>query len=135
MSLRPSTIQRFLYFTIKLMTSKEKTKFRQTQKWKVFRAFFLKKTNSSCELCGSVYSGKRKRMLQLHHRDPDNYTDLNPEKFRLICSGCHEMVEKISKKVLSNNSSLVNKEEWYILLKNFLPFKVEKRLLEKVNNG
>jgi len=33
-------------------------------------------------------------MLQVHHIDPSRYTDLDPQMFALLCSQCHETVER-----------------------------------------
>lgn len=117
------------------MTSKEKSKFRSSKVWKDFRRSLIKNRGPQCELCGTKYSGKRLRMLQVHHLDPDNYTDLNPYKFKLVCSSDHELIERISKKVLSKSTDLLNPKLWLILLKGFLPFKPEKILQEKLNEN
>jgi len=117
------------------ITSKEKSKFRASKKWKDFRRKLMEERGAVCELCGTKYSGKRRRMIQVHHLDPDNYTDLRPEKFVLLCSLDHTLVERISKKILSKNIELPNKSVWLLLLERFLPFKPRKKLQEEVKNG
>lgn len=123
----------FNYYLV--ITSKDKTKFRSSREWKEFRQSLLEERGCSCELCGTRYSGKRKRYLQVHHLDPENYKDLSPDKFVLLCSSCHEMVERISKKILSKNTELSNKSKWIILLENYLPFKSKDKLLEDINGS
>lgn len=116
------------------MNSSEKTKFRSTKSWKIFRKSLLEERSNTCELCGGKYSGKLTRKLQIHHLDPDNYEDLDPKKFVVICSSDHELVERISKKILSKNTTLKNKEKWYNLLKDFLPYEARKRLEKELND-
>jgi len=117
------------------MDSQEKKKFRTSKEWKKFRQRLLSERGPQCELCGTRYSGKRKRYLQVHHLDPDNYTDLNPDKFVLLCSSDHEMVERVSRKIMSKNTQLKNKELWIILLDKFLPYKTKQALLEEINGS
>lgn len=76
------------------MTSADKSKFRQSKAWKTFRADLLLDRGAKCELCRCKYSGSRKKYLQVHHIDCRDYTDLDPDKFALLCSACHESVEK-----------------------------------------
>lgn len=115
-----------------MLTSKEKSKFRASKRWKEFRRYLINKRGAECELCGTKYSGKRLRYLQVHHLDPDKYTDLKPEKFVLLCSSDHDLVERISKKILSKTTSLRNPLIWYNLLKNVLTFKSRKKLEESI---
>lgn len=76
------------------MNSREKTKFRNSKEWHNFRQSIIESRGSRCECCGRILpSGK----LQLHHIKPENYTDLNPDNFALLCSYCHEDVERLSK--------------------------------------
>jgi len=99
------------------MTSKEKIKFRQSKKWKNFRLQFINFKDLTCELCGTVYKGKRCKMLQLHHLDPDNYTDLDRNKFKLICAPCHDLIERMTIKLSWGDRA----KEWAELLKDFIP--------------
>lgn len=115
------------------MTSKEKSKFRSSKDWKTFRWSLIKQRGPFCELCGTKYSGKRLRMLQVHHLDPNNYTDLNPDKFKLVCSSDHELIERVCKKVLSKTTILFNKIQWFLLLENFLTIESKIKLREQLN--
>jgi len=115
------------------VVSKEKTKFRSSKEWKDFRRQLIKERGPQCELCGTKYSGKRLRMIQVHHLDPDDYTNLNPDKFVLLCSGCHDLVERISKKILSKNTELLHKSLWMSLLYRFLPYKTKNKLKEELD--
>lgn len=75
------------------MNQKEKTKFRRTVKWKKFRAFLLKERGRVCELCGTI----KPQIIQVHHVHPENYTNLeNPLHFKLLCSGCHDLIERFT---------------------------------------
>lgn len=75
--------------------SDPKNLFRQSIKWKNFRTFMLKQNNCHCEICACHYSGKRLTQLQVHHLDPDNYEILNPASFSVLCSSCHDFVERL----------------------------------------
>jgi len=112
------------------MTSKEKTKFRTTKEWKEFRISMLEKTEKSCEMCGTRYSGKRTRMLQVHHHNPDQYTNLNPEYFSVLCSSCHkDTVERFVKKLCGKGSrEIPNLGGWLNLLWPHLTFKAKDSL-------
>ena len=103
------------------MTFAEHTKFRTTKEWKEFRKKLISERGSSCEMCGTQYSGKRIKQLQVHHKDPGNYTDLTPEKFCLLCSECHSTVERLNKK-LKGKKGVTNKEKWLALIQDFLPY-------------
>ena len=103
------------------MDANDKKKFRAKKEWKEFRLVLMEERGCSCELCGTTYKGTRKRGIQAHHLFPDQYTNLDPSKFVLLCSSCHDLVERISRKILSGNTILRNKELWYQLLKDVLP--------------
>lgn len=60
--------------------------------WTRFRTSILKTRGKRCELCGRA---KTARQLDLHHVTPDAYTLLEPHRFKLLCTGCHEFVENI----------------------------------------
>ena len=76
------------------MTGKEKTKFRSTKLWKCFRQSILDERGAVCECCGRRLPENK---LQLHHLKPNEYENLNPNNFVLLCSYCHDNVERISK--------------------------------------
>jgi hypothetical protein len=114
------------------VTTEEKTKFRTRVAWRSFRKEKLQTCENRCELCGTKYSGKRTKMLQVHHHDPDNYDDLTADKFSVLCSGCHEVVEKISKKLKAKNYTLINEEKWQGLLFEHLDYEAREILLENV---
>lgn len=102
------------------MTHIEHNKFRTTKVWKEFRKKLIHDRGAECECCGTKYSGKRIKQLQVHHKDPANYMDLAPEKFVLLCSGCHDMIERMNKK-LKGSKGVKNKEKWLALIGEFLP--------------
>ena len=103
-----------------MWNSTDKIKFRQTKKWKEFREKMIKEVNYTCQLCNTTYVGKRKRLLNIHHLDEENYDDLNPKKFRVLCSTCHrDIVEKLLLRFQTNE------------FKNFYLYKYWKKLLIK----
>lgn len=106
-----------------MWTSEEKSKFRTLKVWKDFRKVILEDRDNRCELCDTKYTGKRKRMLQVHHLFPDFYDDLNLDKFKVLCSTCHDdIVERWAQRILSKNFKITpNFKSWYTLLKNYLP--------------
>ena len=73
-----------------------KKRFRSLKRWKDFREQMMKSTNYTCELCGTRFYGKRKKMLNIHHLDETDYDNLDPKKFKVLCSTCHrDIVEKM----------------------------------------
>lgn len=110
------------------MDQKEKTRFRSSKVWKEFRLLFIKQTGGLCEMCGTKYTGKRLSMLQLHHLDPAHYTLLEPNRFKLCCQPCHDLIERMYVKFNGKNSNLIPyQDKWNDLLKGFLPYsKVNK---------
>lgn len=95
------------------MNSKEKTKFRQTSKWKNFCKYLKKKRGLVCECCGT-----KTKNLSVHHMDEANYTDLKEEKFALLCSMCHKSVSRLER-ILPENRTNYNKE-WVAFYSRFL---------------
>jgi predicted HNH restriction endonuclease len=67
-------------------------------------------------MCGSSYAGKRTKMLQIHHLDSINYKDLTPSKFRLVCSSCHDLIERMKVKKSWGQYA----ELWHGLLDKFM---------------
>jgi len=117
------------------MTSAEHNKFRTLKVWKDFRKKLLEERGSYCELCGTKYAGKKIKQLQVHHKDPDNYTDLNPEKFALLDSSCHDLIERLATKLVGSKSdNIPNLEKWVNLLYLFLPLKAQNAVELKYND-
>jgi len=101
------------------MTSAEHTKFRSTSRWREFRSRLLEERGYRCACCGI----KKKKGLQIHHKDPDHYDDLTPEKFIILCSDCHGLVEKMAKRFRGKKANTItNSELWYELLSPFFPY-------------
>lgn len=114
--------------------SKDKTKFRQTRIWKEFRFRMIQEADYTCELCGTHYTPARRRMLQLHHRDPEHYDVLDAEKFCVLCSQCHDLTERIAKKIRSKQfAHMRNRKAWAALLGTSLPF-FEALILEQTTS-
>lgn len=95
------------------MTSAEKSKFRTTKTWKDFTKKLKSERDSKCECCGC----KSKR-LAVHHIFPENYTDLNPNRFALLCSRCHKNVSFLER-IKPENWIKYNKD-WVNLYKRFI---------------
>lgn len=81
-------------------TGPEKTRFRNTVAWKRFRESMLDASGYQCQCCGMKYGKIRRHILNVHHRDPENYQDLRPDKFRVLCVTCHEFIEFMIKRIL-----------------------------------
>lgn len=71
-----------------------KTLFRQSKVWKDFRAAMIKMNNGTCECCGIRYPASKYHLLQVHHLQPDDYYNLDPAKFSVLCSSDHDMIER-----------------------------------------
>jgi hypothetical protein len=68
------------------MNSKEKATYRRSKEWKKFRKDLIAE-RKHCQWCGSKFR------LNVHHQDPENYTNLDKTKFLLLCNGCHKFWE------------------------------------------
>jgi len=72
--------------------SSQKTLFRKTKTWVEFRNRIVKQ-REKCEFCGY---GKRLTCHHIYMNDSaDNYTNLQDERFRILCSGCHKWVHRV----------------------------------------
>lgn len=114
-------------------TRRERSNFRMTVRWKNFRSQLIEQRGAVCECCGTKYYGKQRRGLQIHHLDTDNYEYLVPERFKILCSSCHEaLTERMSTKILGKKSNdIPNLEVWVKLLYEFLPYKTRIVLKDK----
>lgn len=98
-------------------TGKEKTRFRGTVAWKRHRLAMVKGAESRCELCGIKKTAKG---LDVHHLDPGNYTDLNPDKFKVLCTDCHAYVERSALR-LGGRDPFPRREVFLAWIGPFLP--------------
>ena len=85
--------------------------------WKKFRAKILKDRGCKCELCGSVKDSQK--ALDLHHVYPGYYDDLDPAKFALLCTSCHEFIEHIG--VRWATGGVPNEGKMMVWLDHFIP--------------
>ena len=114
------------------MTFREHTQFRTTKVWKEFRKKLLADRGTICECCGTRHNGKQARQLQIHHKDPENYTDLTPEKFAVLDSSCHDLVERYAIKLRGSKSGdIPSLELWIQLLYKFLPYRAREAVIQK----
>lgn len=80
--------------------NEEKNKFRRSREWKNFRKELIELRGTYCECCG-----KKTKLLDCHHADEKNYTDLShPEKFFLVCKLCHKCISSLEQ---------INMDNWY----------------------
>lgn len=96
--------------------NKEKTKARQTKGWREFRKQLILERGTFCQCCG-----KKTRLLQCHHMDGsiENYQNLEPERFALLCSQCHKCVSSLEQ-IKPDNWYKIRRKEWVDLYKEFL---------------
>ena len=99
------------------MTSKEKTRFRQTKAWKDFRTQLLKTRGMRCELLGTPVT---KKTAQVHHLRPDQYDNLDPALFQILSPTAHEFVEFVAL-VLGGKTVVPNRAVLLAWLGPFLP--------------
>ena len=106
------------------MTSVEHTKFRSTTRWRQFRARLLEEREFKCACCGI----KKKKGLQIHHKRPDKYTDLEiHEDFVVLCSDCHDLVEKFARRFRGKKkNTIINADLWFALLGSFFSIELEE---------
>jgi hypothetical protein len=108
--------------------SKEKALFRGRIAWKRFRDYITEDQGYTCECCGMTYAPIRRHILNVHHLDPENYEDLNPDKFRVLCVTCHEFVEHMSKRITGKNFRFYKKfPEVFAGLKDFLLYTAQQK--------
>jgi hypothetical protein len=75
------------------MTTLEKNRFRRTKVWK---DFVKENEKQYCDFCGGIV---REGEGCLHHKNPDDYTDLNPDNFSwLHRKSCHIFIELFHRK-------------------------------------
>ena len=115
-----------------LWDSKSKKRFRTLKVWKEFRDKMVEEANGTCKLCNTKYIGKRKKLLNVHHLYEEQYDDLDPSKFIVLCSSCHFMIEDLIAKYLKGKFHPFLQKEWYDLLNNCgLITKENKKIIEK----
>lgn len=99
-----------------LWDSKRKRRFRTLKVWKKFRDKMIDDNNATCQLCNTSYIGKRKKLLNVHHLFEEEYDNLDPSKFIVLCSSCHFMIEDLIAKYLKGNFHPKLHLEWFKLL-------------------
>lgn len=98
----------------------EHSRFRQSKAWKDFRIQVIQERDCRCEMCGIK---KKSKQLQLHHLFPLAYEDLTPSKFKVLCAGCHDLVEKYARRLHGKKANeIANRANWDALLIPFLPY-------------
>lgn len=92
----------------------EKTEFRKSKEWKLFRKQLIEERGTYCESCG-----KKTKMLQCHHIDPEHYTTLDPMMFALLCPLCHKCVTDLER-IKPENRAKLRSKEWNEMFGRFL---------------
>lgn len=90
----------------------EKETFRRTVEWKNFSKK-LREERPYCECCGT-----KSKCLQVHHAVPDEYNNLIPENFFVLCSQCHKQVSRLER-IKPVNWYKYN-QEWVVFYSRFL---------------
>jgi hypothetical protein len=75
------------------MDSAEKTKYRQSARWKKLRDAKVAATKR-CEFCGYPLRGRS----HLHHSDDSDYETEDASKLKLLHSSCHKFVGYFEKR-------------------------------------
>lgn len=94
------------------MTRKERIAFRGRKEWKDFRDVMMEKADYTCQLCGCKYFGKRRKKINIHHLDEENYDNLNENMFAILCHDCHQKYHNLEKKFRNNSFNLTQKILW-----------------------
>jgi hypothetical protein len=71
--------------------------------------------------------------MDVHHKDPEHYNVLNENEFKLLCTSCHELVERMALRLGSKLNAVTNREAWINLLGDFLP-KLERKYGAPIDN-
>ena len=94
--------------------NKEKEKFRRSSTWISFRKNLINERGTYCQCCG-----KKTKLLDCHHADEKNYTDLNPDKFFLVCKLCHKCISSLEQIKVENWYKIRN-PEWVNFFARFI---------------
>ncbi len=93
------------------------SKFRQTKQWIEFRTALVMSRGSRCEICGI-----HKKGLQVHHKVPSDYQNLDPANFSVLCARCHQTVETLAKRLKGKKADMIlNLPQWMALYGPHLP--------------
>ena len=100
----------------KAIGNKEKEKFRRTKEWKNFRKKLILERGQICQNCG-----KNTKLLHCHHADEsvENYQNLNPDNFYLLCSLCHKCVSDLEH-IKPENREKLRSPEWNNMFGKYL---------------
>jgi hypothetical protein len=94
--------------------NEEKNQFRRSKEWKNFRKKLIEERGTYCQCCG-----KKTKLLDCHHMDEEHYTDLNPDKFFLLCKLCHRCVSDLEH-IKPENRNKLRSPEWVQFFGRFL---------------
>lgn len=105
-----------------------KTLFRASKAWKDFRHAMIEMNGAKCEMCGIAYSANKHHLLQVHHLRPDEYELLDSAQFSVLCSSCHDSIERWVTRI--NGKAFVppsNIEQWDGLIRQHLSWPARKK--------
>lgn len=79
-----------------IWTTKDKSAFRRSKEWKEHTIKMKELRGNKCEICGNTNVKK----LVVHHRHMSDskasYTNLDPERFMVLCQLCHKYVHRLA---------------------------------------
>ena len=96
--------------------NQKKNEFRKTKEWKNFRKKLIEERGQICQCCG-----KKTKILQCHHADKseENYQNLIPDRFFLLCPLCHKCVSDLER-IKPENREKLRSEEYNEMYGRFL---------------
>lgn len=104
---------------IKRRGNKDKEAFRRSKTWQDFRKDLIQKRGTYCQCCGV-----KTKILDCHHADEEHYTDLNPDKFFLVCKLCHKCISALER-IKPENWYKIRNSEWVDFYSRFLKPNIE----------
>ena len=90
------------------MTQRERRNYRQTKKWKEFRAFLLDEAEHRCWVC----NGFKRKGLQIHHVNPQAYGKEEPIDCVVLCNSCHRELERLLRKKKLDIEEYQKNQKW-----------------------
>ncbi len=92
----------------------EKTEFRKSKEWRLFRKQLIEERGQYCQCCS-----KKTKVLQCHHAVPEEYENLDPKNFFLLCPLCHKCVTDLER-IKPENRTKLRSKEWNEMFGRFL---------------
>ena len=93
--------------------NKEKESFRRTKRWIEFSKRLRDESGGICECCGT-----KSRTLQVHHMKPDEYDNLNPDLFVVVCRACHSEISRLER--IKPENRIKYNPDWVAFYRRFI---------------